>query len=509
MADLPDDFVSPERPPSVASNSSMVLRSQCRFTRSGLPCPVRTNNYAKGRRASRRSTANSFQSNSSSVMAENGFMRINETEFSDDDFTYHNHSHSHGHSHHHHHNHDFDDESVITPSITDSDVARLREFEDDEENDEEVIKSKNHIHHILHRVRRKGNPNRQETTAKTTRNENTNTTSANETVPVKWKIPHYFNRKYLPLLLIPLIFLIGIYSYPAILCRSWWPSLLFTSPHPKQFDPSTSENLASHQLYMQSLGALSDEFQQVTKAINEHIISVKNKLEDSFDQRLQLLMTEHERLAQLIQAKLNEPCCTRSSIDEIYVKKIVDDAIAKYDSDKTALPDYALESSGGTVVNVRCSETYRPQTSEYRIMGITVWRTSNSPRTVIQPGSSPGECWAFHGSQGHLVIKLARKIIPTSFTYEHAPKTILPEGAIETSPKDFRVYGLQNETDTKGEILGEYVYDMEGKPLQNFPVANPYETPYEYIELRVLTNNGNPNYTCLYRFRVHGKVAFN
>lgn len=45
--------------------------------------------------------------------------------------------------------------------------------------------------------------------------------------------------------------------------------------------------------------------------------------------------------------------------------------------------------------------------------------------------------------------------------------------------------------------------------VQNFPVeisSEDGDNLYQYIQLRVLSNHGNPNYTCLYRFQVHGEV---
>lgn len=442
-------------------------------------------------------------------MAENGFLRMNETEFSDDDFSFaHHHGHSHGdsllhHHHHHHHHHDFDDdehdrESVITPSITDSDIERLRDVGDFDE-EEEIRRNVNHVHHIVNRVRRRGNSNKSSAT--------TTKETTSDAVHVQ-KFRPTIKKKYLWILL-ALLSLIAIYLLlPAILRLSFWPfsSSSASSFHFKQFDPSTSEQLASHQLFMQSLEALNDRFETVTKEIHERIQSERTDLRNSNDQELQLVWEELKRLNSLIEAKLKEPCCAGSSLDESTMRRFIEERIAKYDADKTGLPDYALESSGGTIVNTRCSETYLPTASEYRIMGFPIWRTSNSPRTVIQPSSAPGECWAFHGSEGFLVVKLARKIVPTSFTYEHAPKSILFEGAIETSPKNFRVLGLENETDTEGTLLGSYEYDINGEPLQTFPIQNPDSNFFEYIEFRILTNNGNPNYTCLYRFRVHGRV---
>ena len=52
----------------------------------------------------------------------------------------------------------------------------------------------------------------------------------------------------------------------------------------------------------------------------------------------------------------------------------------------------------------------------------------------------PGNCWAFRGSQGYLVVRLSMKIQPSAFTLEHIPKTLSPTGNITSAPKDFAVY---------------------------------------------------------------------
>ncbi|NXJ89070.1 SUN1 protein, partial [Corythaixoides concolor] len=86
------------------------------------------------------------------------------------------------------------------------------------------------------------------------------------------------------------------------------------------------------------------------------------------------------------------------------------------------------------------------------------------------PDMYPGNCWAFRGSQGYLVVKLAMKIYPTAFTVEHIPKTLSPNGNISSAPRNFSVYGLDDEYQEGGTLLGQYVYDQEGEPLQMFPV---------------------------------------
>ena len=43
---------------------------------------------------------------------------------------------------------------------------------------------------------------------------------------------------------------------------------------------------------------------------------------------------------------------------------------------------------------------------------------------------------------------------------------------------------------------------------QNFPILDQAhilsDKPFDRVRLRILSNHGHPEYTCLYRFRVHG-----
>lgn len=89
--------------------------------------------------------------------------------------------------------------------------------------------------------------------------------------------------------------------------------------------------------------------------------------------------------------------------------------------------------------------------------------------------------------------------------------------------------GLKTQTG-EGTFLLRFRYDEVGEPTQTFslpvspnllnsdlatfvfglmffslgPHQNPTEEAYKLVELRVLSNWGQQEYTCLYRFRVHG-----
>ncbi|KAM4765539.1 SUN domain-containing protein 1 isoform 4-T7 [Cyanocitta cristata] len=196
-----------------------------------------------------------------------------------------------------------------------------------------------------------------------------------------------------------------------------------------------------------------------------------------------------------------------SGITEAQAQIIVNNALKLYSQDKTGMVDFALESGGGSILSTRCSETYETKTALISLFGIPLWYFSQSPRVVIQPDMYPGNCWAFKGSQGYLVVRLSMKIYPTAFTLEHIPKTLSPTGNITSAPRNFSVYGLDDEYQEEGKLLGEYVYDQEGEPLQMFPVMEKNEDAFQIVELRIFSNWGHAEYTCLYRFRVHGKPA--
>ncbi|XP_030630950.1 SUN domain-containing protein 1 [Chanos chanos] len=194
-----------------------------------------------------------------------------------------------------------------------------------------------------------------------------------------------------------------------------------------------------------------------------------------------------------------------AGLSEEHVQKIVENALRLYSQDRIGLVDYALESGGGSILSTRCSETYETKTALMSLFGLPLWYFSQSPRVVIQPDVHPGNCWAFKGSHGYLVIRLSMKILPTAFSLEHIPKALSPTGNISSAPQNFTVYGLDDEQQEEGQLLGHYTYKEDGDPLQTYPVTEKNTKAFHVIELQVLSNWGHPEYTCLYRFRVHGQ----
>ncbi|XP_061612516.1 SUN domain-containing protein 1-like isoform X10 [Phyllopteryx taeniolatus] len=190
---------------------------------------------------------------------------------------------------------------------------------------------------------------------------------------------------------------------------------------------------------------------------------------------------------------------TREDVDAI-VKR----ALRLFSHDRTGLADYALESGGGSILSTRCSETYETKAALLSLFGVPLWYFSQSPRVVIQPNVHPGNCWAFRGSTGFLVIRLSMSVVPSAFSLEHIPKSLAPSGTLRSAPRHFAVYGLADAAQDRGTPLGSYAYEEDGEALQTFYVTEENERAFQIIEVQVLSNWGHEEYTCMYRFRVHG-----
>lgn len=204
---------------------------------------------------------------------------------------------------------------------------------------------------------------------------------------------------------------------------------------------------------------------------------------------------------------------TGMDMDIEAIKKVVAGMLDVYDADKTGLVDYALESAGGQVISTKCTELYQIKTKQYSILGLPVLWVYTSPRYALTPGAMPAECWAFQGFPGYLVVRTYAIIEVTGFSMEHMSRLLAVDGKIESAPKNFSVYGLHGEMDPEPHHFGDYMYDANSTAIQYFPVQYPkttniggveYPVAYDIIELRVESNHGNPTYTCVYRFRVHG-----
>ncbi|NWV71709.1 SPAG4 protein, partial [Malurus elegans] len=127
----------------------------------------------------------------------------------------------------------------------------------------------------------------------------------------------------------------------------------------------------------------------------------------------------------------------------------------------------------------------------------------------------PGNCWAFKGQQGQVVIRLPVRVHLTAITVQHITKDDSPSGSIVSAPKDIAVFvsllclsggdlALGGEEET---LLGMFTYNLEKGPKQTFTLKNMLlPRAFSHVKLLVKSNWGNPWYTCIYRVQVHGRL---
>ncbi|CAG2063290.1 unnamed protein product [Timema podura] len=316
-----------------------------------------------------------------------------------------------------------------------------------------------------------------------------------------------------------------IMSGNAALCNPPWQNCLRRRLGTVPYTMFTISLLVVTVLYI----CLKSPSEDITQGVQIELFEVKNKLEDL--SRKFLTTSEIQRN---VEKKLNEVITLIPKLTEVTVKirddlsqdlsnqmqqisqrisqshdhvnSLVQEHLTKYDAEKTAMIDYALESAGGRVVSTRNTETYYKCDQVISLFGVPICQPSKTPQSIIQPGVLPGECWPFKGQTGSAIVQLIGPVHISGVSLEHIPKSLSPTGKIDSAPKDFSVWGLTKVDDQEGFFFGKFTYGIEKKTLQYFSVQRKTHTPYLLIEMKVHSNYGNPEFTCVYRLRIHGEL---
>jgi len=195
------------------------------------------------------------------------------------------------------------------------------------------------------------------------------------------------------------------------------------------------------------------------------------------------------------------------------VAELVPDVIEIVAADSGLPADYALRSAGGSILSSQPS--YAGQVAGYMLhVGAAVARLSTGPAVppfpkrpllAITNDMSPGNAWCFDGHQASITIKLALPIVPRSFTVDHSATFV-----IDSAPRRFRVFAIP-EIPVRGETLVaefEYAAGPGVRHVQTFQATAVREggrgaVVARAVRVDILENHGNPEFSCLYRFRVH------
>ncbi|CAF0883105.1 unnamed protein product [Adineta steineri] len=344
-------------------------------------------------------------------------------------------------------------------------------------------------------------------------------------------------------LLIPLLIFLGLYTLPFLACK---PFERFH--HPKVVDVCRdvhdyTQNLTKNtykfarghtyerglrnlkQVYRSAqdvkdsvLNSLNDVYYTGKRALRGSVGGVKNRVSDAVETTAENAKEYYDAGIQKVHNLIEELKQEREKIlgvrhtlkpdEEKELGAMVRKLIDEYAADETGQADYALEANGGKIVDTRCQEyTDEPRQNVVKFLGIPIVHMSKQPDIIIKHGRMPGQCFPFKGDHGSVIVRLAVPVVPTEFVLEHLSKSISIVGHINSAPNNFTVYALKDKHDREGTVLGRYYYDAENGPaLQRFKPQIANMPVVEYIEIQVNSNWGNPNYTCLYRFRVHGDM---
>ncbi|KAH9265297.1 hypothetical protein BASA83_011199 [Batrachochytrium salamandrivorans] len=206
---------------------------------------------------------------------------------------------------------------------------------------------------------------------------------------------------------------------------------------------------------------------------------------------------------------------------EVLIHRVVASALEDYRADVLAIPDYALRSAGARVVSDLTSSTF----SE-----------SFKPEFLNRLAKVVDEtCWAMAGSSGTLGIYLAESIIPTDITIEHSPIQTSIGNRHKSAPRHFELWAvfdvkafasldlssdvvrrrvLPMRPDTlsnkrpappAGVLLGDFEFDPVKNSMRVYPLHRVLDIRVATVVVRFKSNWGHPNWTCIYRVRIHGR----
>ncbi|XP_021102581.1 sperm-associated antigen 4 protein [Heterocephalus glaber] len=211
----------------------------------------------------------------------------------------------------------------------------------------------------------------------------------------------------------------------------------------------------------------------------------------------------HGQQLQQLQAELNKLRKEVARVRAAHSERVAKLVFQRLNEDFVQKPDYALSSVGASIDLEKTSHDYEDTNMAYFWNRFSFWNYARPPTVILEPDVFPGNCWAFEGDQGQVVIRLAGHVQLSDITLQHPPPSVAHMGDASSTPRDFAVFGLwvDNETEV---FLGKFTFDVKKSPLQTFHLQNDPPSAFPKVKIQILSNWGHPRFTCLYRVRAHG-----
>jgi SUN domain-containing protein 1/2 len=96
------------------------------------------------------------------------------------------------------------------------------------------------------------------------------------------------------------------------------------------------------------------------------------------------------------------------------------------------------------------------------------------------------------------------QVTPTTISLEHVPSSIAH--SVASAPQKLQVWGYRSPNDPAAVQLdkGDCEFNVNLSRTVQFCDLKESQQPVNIVQLRVMSNHGRKDYTCVYRFRVHG-----
>ncbi|KAG9315214.1 hypothetical protein JVU11DRAFT_4344 [Chiua virens] len=241
------------------------------------------------------------------------------------------------------------------------------------------------------------------------------------------------------------------------------------------------------------------------------------------------------------------------------ISHLVDTAVVRTTTrDIVSRADFALHSAGARPIPSLTSHTLemRPTTLRGTVLS---WMTGHgremgrSPITALHQDIHSGLCWPMSGDFGQLGVALSFPAYITDITIDHVAEEVAFD--LRTAPRDMEVWGLVEGKENLEKVvvfraeraaqfaeavrvaeesgsplpeepdedahpptlpanqpfirLASFSYDIDAPSnIQTFPVRQEIQdlgVDFGIVALVIKNNWGKKEYTCLYRFRVHGE----
>lgn len=241
------------------------------------------------------------------------------------------------------------------------------------------------------------------------------------------------------------------------------------------------------------------------------------------------------------------------------ISQLVNSAVTRVSTQDTlSRADFALHSAGARPIPHLTSYTLemRPSTFRGQVVGWMTGRgreVGRSPVTALHQDTHSGLCWPMSGDFGQLGVALASPVCISDFTIDHVAKEVAFD--LRGAPRDMEVWGLVEGKENLEKVmswlaeraaqraerqqraeesgipfddeppedaypttlpknepfvrLASFTYDVHSpSSIQTFPIrpeVRQLGVDFGVVVLVIKNNWGKREYTCLYRFRVHGE----